>query len=41
MYCGYGITFNSAGSWSFGNDFDMNVVFLGVDNSSSTHADNH
>ena len=37
MYSGYGITFGSAGSWSFGNDFARNVVIFGVDNSSSSH----
>ena len=35
------ITFDSTGSWSFGNDFAKNVVIFGVDNSSSCHADNH
>ena len=33
VYSGYGITFDSAGSWSFGNDFARNVTILGVDNS--------
>ena len=36
----YGITFGSAGSLSFGTDFARNVVILGVDNSSSSHANN-
>ena len=40
MYIGYGIVFDEAGSWSFGNDFARNVVFFGVDNSSSSHAEN-
>ena len=40
VYSGYGIKFDSAGSWSFGNDFAGNVVIFGVDNSSSSHADN-
>ena len=31
----YGIAFDGAGSWSFGNDFTENV-----DNSSSSHANN-
>ena len=37
VYSGYGITFDSAGSWSFAG----NVIIFGVDNSSSTHSDNH
>ena len=40
MYIGYGIAFDGAGLWSFGNDFDRNVVISGVDNSSSSHTDN-
>ena len=39
MYSGYGTTFDSAGSWSFGNDFTRNDVIFGVDNSSSSDAD--
>ena len=39
MYSGYRITFDSAGSWSFDNDSARNVVIFGVDNSSSSHAD--
>ena len=39
LYSGYGITFDSAGSWSFDNDFARNVIVFGVDNSSSSHAD--
>ena len=27
--------------WSFGNDFTRNVVIFDVDNSSSSHIDNH
>ena len=41
VYSGYGIAFNGAGSWSFGNDFARNVLIFGVDNSSSSHEDNH
>ena len=41
MYSGYGIAFDGKGSWSFGNDYASNVVIFGVDNSSSSHADNH
>ena len=40
MYSGYGITFDSASSWSFDNDTNKNVIIFGVDNSSSSHADN-
>ena len=32
--------FYQADSWSFGNDFAKNVVFFGVDNSSTSHIDN-
>ena len=37
---GYGITFDSAGSWSFGNDFARNVIIFDVDNSSLFHCEN-
>ena len=40
VYSGYRTAFDRAGSWSFGNDVARNVVTLGVDNSSSSHADN-
>ena len=40
MCSGYGITFNSAGSWSFDNDTARNFVIVGVDNGSSSHVDN-
>ena len=40
VYSGYGITFDSAGSWSFDNDAARNVIIVGVDSSSSSHADN-
>ena len=40
-YSGYGITFDSTGSWSFDNDTARNVIIFGVDNSSSSHADNY
>ena len=36
----YGITFDSAGFWSFDNDTIRNVIFFGVDISSSSHSDN-
>ena len=41
VYSGYGITFNSTDWWSFHNDTARNVITFGVDNSSSSHADNH
>ena len=41
MYSGFEVTFDSAGSWSFSNDSAANVIIFGVDNSSSSHADNH
>ena len=34
VYSGYGITFDSAGSWSFNNDTARNVMIFGVDNRS-------
>ena len=40
VYSGYGIAFDSANSWSFGNDFARNVVIFGVYNSPSSHIDN-
>ena len=40
VYSGYGITFDSAGSWSFDNNIARNNIVFGVDNSSSPHSDN-
>ena len=40
MYNGYRIIFDSAGSWSFNNDTARNVIIFGVNNSSSTRANN-
>ena len=40
VYSGCGITFDSASSWSFGNDFARNVIIFGVDNSSSSYSCN-
>ena len=40
-YNGPGIAFDGEGSRSFGNDFARNVVIFDVDNSSSSHTDNH
>ena len=37
VYSIYGIKFDSAGLWSFGNDIARNVIIFGVDNSSSSH----
>ena len=34
VYSRYGITFDSACSWSFNNDFSRNVIIFCVDNSS-------
>ena len=41
VYSGYGITFDSAGSWSFDNHTARNVIIFGVDNSLLSHSDNH
>ena len=35
LFSGYRITFDSAGSWSFGNDITGSVIIFCVDNSSS------
>ena len=40
MYSDCGITFDTVGSWSFDNDIARNIIFFGVDNSSSSYADN-
>ena len=40
VYSGYGITFDSSGLWGFDNDSCRNVVIFGVDNSSSSLANN-
>ena len=37
----YGIEFDRECSWSFGNEFARNSIIFGVDNSSSSHTDNH
>ena len=41
VYSGYGITFDSADFWSYDNDNVRNFIISGVDNSSSSHSDNH
>ena len=38
VYSGYGIIFDSGGSWSCDNA--RNVIIFGFDNSSSSHSDN-
>ena len=40
VYSGYGITFDCAGLWSSDNDTTTNVIIFGVDNGSSSLADN-
>ena len=39
-YNGRGIAFDGEGLWTFANGFVRNVVYFGVDNSSSSHIDN-
>ena len=38
MHSGYGITFDSACSWSVDYDIDRNFKIFGVNNSLSSHA---
>ena len=40
MHRRYGLTFDSEGSWSFGNVFARNVIIFGADNCWSFHVDN-
>ena len=40
VYRDYGIAFDIAGSQSVGNEFAMNALIFGVDNSSLTDKDN-
>ena len=40
MYSDYGMTFDSAGSWSFDNDSPRNNIIFGAHNTSSSHDDN-
>ena len=40
VYSGWRIAFDGKGEWSFGNDCVRNFIIFGVDNSSSSHADN-
>ena len=39
IYSSYGITFDSADSWNFDNDFARHVVISGSSDSWSSHAD--
>ena len=41
LYSSYGTRFYNAGAWSFDNDTARSVILFGVDNSLSSHADNH
>ena len=40
VYSGYVIAFDGKGEWSFDNDTTRNVLMIGLDNSSSSYADN-
>ena len=40
VYSGYGITFDCADSWSLENGTARNNIIFGVNNNSSSHADN-
>ena len=40
VYIGYGIPFDGKGTWSFVNNYARDAIMFGVDNSSSSHADN-
>ena len=40
VYSGYTIAFDGKGEWSFDNDYTRNIIIFGIDNSSSSHADN-
>ena len=40
MYSGYGITFDSADSWSCDNQTAWNVLVFSFDNGSASHAAN-
>ena len=40
VHSGYGIEFDSAGSWSFDNDIARNVLIIGVDKSLWSYSDN-
>ena len=40
VHSGYEITFDSAGSWGFDNDFARNAIIFSADNRSLSHSDN-
>ena len=40
VFRGYRVTFATTGLWCFKNDTVRNFIVFGVDNSSSSHADN-
>ena len=40
MYSGYGIAFYGKYFWSFNDSIARNVIIFGVNNSTSSHADN-
>ena len=40
MYRAFGITFDSAGSWSFDYDTAWNILIFGAETSSSSHVSN-
>ena len=40
MSSGFGIAFDGAGLWNFGNDFARNVKIFDVHDGSSSHTDN-
>ena len=40
VYSACGIAFNGKGRWNFGNDFARNAAIFGVDNNSTSFADN-
>ena len=40
VYNGYRKAFDSAGSWSFDDDFGRNIIIFVVDNNSSSHSEN-
>ena len=41
VYSVYRITFDGPGLWSFDNGIARNVKIFGIDNNSSSHADDH
>ena len=40
VYSGHRIAYHGKDEWRFDNDTARNVVIVGVDNSSASHADN-